>query len=273
MLAINSNPISDYTVWVIDSGVSHHICNDKNLFLKRSISTTNYTIKLGDKTTINAELGGLVPFHGQTLRALFVPSFRVSLLSVSQLDEHLKWSTSFIHGTCQIRNQRDALVLQVPRINGLYRLETLNTAENLHATHGTGLSKPLAIWHQRLAHPHQSILRRLLPHVQDATGNSNCDVCLKAKMKQKFERNHVCRSIIPFELIHSDLCGPMPSSLGGARYYILYIDDCTRYVESYLLVTKTASEIQAKFEVYKAWVEAQGFRIRRFRSDNGTGEY
>ena len=92
-------------------------------------------------------------------------------------------------------------------------------------------------------------------------------------MKQKFERKPVSRSAKPFELIHSDLCGPMPSSLGGARYYILYIDDCTRYVESYLLVTKSASEIQAKFEVYKAWVEAQGFRIQRFRSDNGTGEY
>ena len=65
----------------------------------------------------------------------------------------------------------------------------------------------------------------------------------------------------------------MPSILGGARYYILYIDDCTRYVEIYLLVTKSSSEIQAKFEVNKARDEAQGFRIRRFRSDNGTGEY
>ena len=90
MLAIDSNPSSVYTVWVIDLGTSHHMCNDKNLFLKRSITTTNYTIKVGDKTTINAELGGLIPIHGQTLRALFVLSFHVSLLSVSQLDEHLK---------------------------------------------------------------------------------------------------------------------------------------------------------------------------------------
>ena len=214
------------------------MCNDKNLFLKRSITTTNYTIKLGDKTTINAELGGLIPFHGQTLRALFVPSVCVSLLSVSQLDEHLKWSTSFTHGICEIRNQQDTLVLQVPRINGLYRIEMARTAENLYATHGTRLSDPLAIWHQRLAHPHQSVLRRLLPDVQASIGDSTCDVCLKAKMKQKFERKPVSRSAKPFELIHSDLCGPMPSSLGGARYYILYIDDCTRYVESYLLVTK-----------------------------------
>ena len=90
MLAIDSNPSSYYTVWVIDLGTSHHMCNDKNLLLKRSITTINYAIKLGDKTTINAEHGGLIPFHGQTLCALFVPCFRVSLLSVSQLDEHLK---------------------------------------------------------------------------------------------------------------------------------------------------------------------------------------
>ena len=129
------------------------------------------------------------------------------------------------------------------------------------------------MWHQRLAHPHQSVLRRLLPDVQASTGDSTCNVCLEAKIKQKVERKPVSRSAKPFELIHSDLCGPFPSSLGGACYYILYIDDCTRYVESYLLVTKSASEIQAKFEDYKAWVEAQGFRIQRFRSDNGTGEY
>ena len=163
MLAIDSNPSSDYTVWVIDSGASHHMCNDKNLFLKRSITTTNYTIKLGDKTTINAELGGLIPFHGQTLRALFVPGFRVSLLSVSQLDQHLKWSTSFTHGICEIRNQQDTLVLQVPQINGLYRMEMARTAENLYVTHGTRLLDPLAIWHQCLASTPTSICSQASP--------------------------------------------------------------------------------------------------------------
>ena len=79
--------------------------------------------------------------------------------------------------------------------------------------------------------------------------------------------------MIPFELVHSDLCGHMTSSVGGASYYIVYIDDCTRYIEIFPLVSKTATEIVQKFEAYRAWVESQGYKIRRFRCDNGTGEY
>ena len=65
----------------------------------------------------------------------------------------------------------------------------------------------------------------------------------------------------------------MKHSNGGAQYNIIYIDDCTRYMEVYLLVTKSAEEISAKFRHYQAWVEAQGFRIKCIRSDNGSGEY
>ena len=65
----------------------------------------------------------------------------------------------------------------------------------------------------------------------------------------------------------------MLTSIGGASYYILYIDDCTRFVEVFPLVTKTSSEVANKFLVYKAWVETQGNQIKRFRCDNGTGEF
>ena len=74
-------------------------------------------------------------------------------------------------------------------------------------------------------------------------------------------------------LVHSDLCGPMKHSNSGAQYNIIYIDDCTRYTEVYYLVTKSAEEISAKFRHYQARVEAQGFHFKRFRSDNGSGEY
>jgi len=48
---------------------------------------------------------------------------------------------------------------------------------------------------------------------------------------------------MPFELIHSDLFGPINHSIGGAQYYIIYIDDCARYTGVYFLITKTAEEM------------------------------
>jgi hypothetical protein len=65
----------------------------------------------------------------------------------------------------------------------------------------------------------------------------------------------------------------MKHSVGGAQFYIIYIDDCTRYTEVYFLITKSAEEISAKFQAYQAWVRASGFQIKRFRCDNGSGEY
>ena len=38
------------------------------------------------------------------------------------------------------------------------------------------------------------------------------------------------------EFVHTDVCGPMQTrSLGGAYYFFLFIDDCTRYNWIYFL--------------------------------------
>jgi hypothetical protein len=100
-----------------------------------------------------------------------------------------------------------------------------------------------------------------------------CETCIHTKQQQKVIRTKASRTTTPFELVHSDLCGPMKRSIGGSQYYIIYIDDCTRYTEVYFLITKTAEEVSAKFRHYHAWVETQGFHVKRFRSDNGSGEY
>lgn len=78
------------------------------------------------------------------------------------------------------------------------------------------------------------------------------------------------------ELIHSDLAGPItPASLGGARYFILYIDDFSRVASAHTLITKTAEEITSKFQDFQHSMLARypTYPITRFRSDNGSGEY
>jgi len=100
-----------------------------------------------------------------------------------------------------------------------------------------------------------------------------CLTCVQAKEQEQIICTKVPWSSTPFVLMHSDLCGPLKHSIGGAQYYIIYIDDCTRYTEVYFLITKTAEEISAKFQHYQAGVETQGFHMKRFRTDNGSGEY
>ena len=76
----------------------------------------------------------------------------------------------------------------------------------------------------------------------------------------------------PLELIHSDLC-EMNGVLtkGGKRYFMMLIDDATKYCYVYLL--KTKDETLDYFKIFKAEVETQLERkIKRLRSDRG-GEY
>jgi len=60
-------------------------------------------------------------------------------------------------------------------------------------------------------------------------------------------------------------------SLGGARYFLLFIDDFSRYTTIYTI--KHKSEVIEYFRKFKSLVEnQQSQRIQRFRSD-GAGEY
>ena len=74
------------------------------------------------------------------------------------------------------------------------------------------------------------------------------------------------------ELIHSDVCGPMPiKSLAGSMYFVTFIDDRSRFTAIYLL--KKKSEVFQKFKNYIAWAEnLTGKRVKILQSDNG-GEY
>ena len=58
------------------------------------------------------------------------------------------------------------------------------------------------------------------------------------------------------ELVHSDICGPMKvTSLGGASYFVTFIDEFSRKVWAYTL--KTKNQVLDKFKEFQASVERQ----------------
>ena len=100
-----------------------------------------------------------------------------------------------------------------------------------------------------------------------------CEGCLYGKSSQQpFPRSLSSRSSGPLQLIHSDLCGPMPTiSLTGSYYFLTLIDDFTKY--TIIAFLKHKSEVLDHFIAYKNLVENQlDTRIKTIRTDNG-GEY
>jgi hypothetical protein len=275
-------------MWAVDSAASHHMCHDIRSFDSHSIIPVNYVIKLGDETTVNINRAGTAFVNDIPLFCLFVPQFRLSLISVSQLDTQ-GYKSVFFNGTCTITNpvshtflkaKKDDGGLYIPYSNAEANISTRSGLETRPLEPARTPSKPVAgsteieprtpskddnlktktkpvadsaaptklskqsdsiqLWHRRLAHLNPAALKQLLsPTIQFPTSywhdSSKCETCIIGKHTQKFERTKQRRATRPFEFIHSDLCGPMKSSIGGASYYIIYIDDFTRYTEGMII--------------------------------------
>jgi len=128
------------------------------------------------------------------------------------------------------------------------------------------------LWHRRLAHIHPTAQRSLV--VGYTKDDSMCTACIQAKHKQKIIRVKTKRTTKPFELIHSDVCGPfsMPTS-AGHRNYILFIDDYTPYTSIWVLPDKKSKICTSAYQSLQARVDSMGYEVKRFRCDNGHGEY
>jgi hypothetical protein len=74
------------------------------------------------------------------------------------------------------------------------------------------------------------------------------------------------------ELVHVDLCGPItPSTVGGNKYFMLIIDDCTRWSTMFML--KSKDQAVEAFVKFKAQAENScGNKIKVIRLDRG-GEF
>jgi transposase InsO family protein len=80
------------------------------------------------------------------------------------------------------------------------------------------------------------------------------------------------RTAEALELVHGDLYGPItPVSHGGRKYFILLVDDCSRYMWLQLLTSK--SEAAEAIKAFKARAEAEsGKKLRVLRTDR-DGEF
>jgi hypothetical protein len=99
--------------------------------------------------------------------------------------------------------------------------------------------------------------------------NEICKGCMLCKNINKSFPSSDNRAQGIFDLVHSDVCGPISShSLIGCLYYVIFIDDYSRKCWIYFLNDK--SDTLDKFKEYKAFIEKHtGKHIRIIRTNNG----
>jgi len=298
------------TTWIIDSGASHHMYNvPKSAYLTYRHLPYPIDIKLGDDTCVRATHYGELSIHQHRIQALHTPTFRYSLLSVSEFnDQH--YIITFGNNKCLITDGKRNIVVSGTKNGRLFQVDNdsialLSSHELVPGAHhsrsgahvlaqgadhgqsgahvlvpgtphgqsGTHVLAPSAphgqsgahvlapgaphgqsgahdlalaappsqsspqkrlslqdsqLWHRCLAHSNHTAMESL---VDGYTYDDRiCQTCVLAKHERKIIRILVQRTTTPFELVHSDTCGPFATkSIGGATHFIVFIDDFSRY--------------------------------------------
>ena len=274
-----SSTTSKNNTWIIDTGASDHMTKDSNQLqfffssLKFVISTVN-----GSTSPISGE-GSVILSNTLTLdTVLVVPSLAYNLLSVGQINSTLNCTVTFWPLFCVFQDilTRKILGYGVRRGN-LYYLElTENGGMKFSQANRTSsketAQKTIWLWHRRLGHLSFGYLRKLKPHLFSAVNDSTfqCDTCDLAKSHRIPYLPSLNKSSIPFAVIHSDVWGPTKTpSISTTRYFVTFIDECTRMTWVSLLTNK--SDVYQAFQEFHNMVRTQyQTQIRVLQSDNGT---
>ena len=298
------NPSFDIsTAMLFDSGCSQHTFFDENLFSE----LRNYgpgeivpTITgIGDTILQPTGVGTVTVScnvndapQALTLRnVLFCPSLKANLISCSQLLSHDEVLITLMpHGCEVLLNQRP--VAQARHQFGLFILNTWedralafqsytahggsNDDGSAFPAYGTTNSALEQLWHRRMGHLGIQNLRKL-QHMSTGLDLSHlkqkdcvCEACLKGRMHDIAHRNALADGARPYEVIYSDVAGPIKTlAYDGSRYFVTFMDASTKESEVYSI--KYKSEVPACFRRYKALKERpqEGIQIRRFHSDGG----
>ena len=98
----------------------------------------------------------------------------------------------------------------------------------------------------------------------DVTALSICEPCLEGKMTMRPFKAKGYRAKEVLDLVHTDLCGPMSTSArGGYEYFIIFIDDYSRYGYIYLMRTslrplRNSKSLRLKWRTCREWRSGKG---------------
>ena len=124
-------------------------------------------------------------------------------------------------------------------------------------------------WHLRFNHVSSSVLRKL-SSIKSTYDSSDCTQCILTKTHKKPYYDVDYRASSKGELIHSDVCGLFPLSIGNSKYYVTYTDDLTRFKWVYTIPNKKTRTLKATFVNFLAKITNMGGHIQILRTDGGT---
>ena len=208
--------------WIIDSGATCHMCNDKKLFRELSGLRRPQEVTLGDGHVLEATAEGTVTLEmllpdGNSQKCalknvLYVPKLSYNLLSVSKESGAGK-SAKFDNVGCEILNGENKVIAFATRVGNLYYLELCRNTQQLNVVEKESKER---LWHRRYGHLGEQSLQKLakreLVEQLDYIVTSDigfCETCIGGKHHRSSFETSKSQTKEPLELVHSDVCGKM----------------------------------------------------------------
>ncbi|KAK2991285.1 hypothetical protein RJ640_024550 [Escallonia rubra] len=281
--ALNMSTLVTNSAWIIDSGATDHMTFDSRQVSTLKQSSQKFvTTANGTSAPIVGE-GHLPLTNNMNLDSvLVVPSLDYNLLSVSQITTALFCVVIFWPNFCVFKDicTRQTIGCGVRR-GKLYYLDLVTKSSDklcqalmVNDSEGEMRKSEIWLWHRRLGHASFGYLKKLFPSLFTKCDVSSfqCEVYELAKSHCVSFPLALNKSPDLFMIIYSDVWGPSKvNSLGGSRWFVTFIDDCTRM--TWVQLMKSKSEVNVLFQQFCKMIHTQyNARIQVLRSENG-GEY
>ena len=272
------------------------VLGDGHKVFAHRIGTLAVTLHLDDNMKCTADMRN----------CLFVPDLSCSLFSVRSATADGTKTVSFGRNGVRITDFTNKVITTGSLTDGVYTLNCIvrtpsgspqcsgnlphdrraegesNAASKTNACLVAGISANL--WHRRVGHMGEQNVNKSVnvDLVKDMPISKQemtfCEPCVEGKARQQPnpKQRYTCSANI-FDLIHSDVYGPLkPQSFGGKGYFVTLTDDCSRF--AWVRFIRDNSEVFRKFrELVKELEKGTGRKVKALRSDRGdeylSGEF
>ena len=279
--------------FLVDCGATTHIVNSDENFIYEdtSFNPADHFVELADGTRSNnvAKKRGTVSvllqsFNGSIVKAtlgnaLYIPTYHQCIFSVQAATR--KRAKVKFEGDSAVLIANDGNTFPIQQRGRLYYLCKTSITERRNVS--------LEMWHRLLGHCNVEDVKKLEQVVQGMkiteSKDFDCETCILSKQTNTRNKEPDIRATKPFQLIHTDLAGPIdPTAKDGFRDAIIFTDDYSGCLFTYFI--KEKSDAVKATEKFLADIAPYGNvkmlnfhydvfptgEVKRLRSDNG-GEY